>query len=135
MPNIFQCLLIPEVKQVKLRFLKTQRLATVGGDAISLTLQNPLAGDTLLRDCLLTWPDLFLNGLTQLVLYVELLLLPLIFIKKLCFVMWFLMLMIQCDFLILLNVSDLICVMLRIHLYAFDPTKGIWCDRKVVPIG
>lgn len=101
----------------------------MSGDTISLVLQNPLARDTLLRDWLLTWPEWFFKGLTWSVLYIELLFLPLIFIKKLRFMMWFLMLMIQCGFLMLLNFADLTCGMLLIHLFTFDQN---WFKAKPV---
>lgn len=95
--------------------------AWLSGDTISYVLVNPLARDTWLRDWLITWPGEFFTLLTWTVLYVELLFLPMILFRKLQFVAWFLMLSIQCGFLVLLNFPDLTSGMLLIHLLTFDP--------------
>jgi hypothetical protein len=93
----------------------------VTGDAIALVLENPLARDTFLREWLITFPPLFFKLLTWFVLYVELLFLPLILIKKLRPIMWMLLLIIQFGFLLLLNFADLTVGMLLFHLLTFNP--------------
>lgn len=102
--------------------------AWVSGDTISYVLDNPLARDTWLRDWLVTLPPVIFKILTWAVLYIELLFLPLILIKKLRWVMWLLMLLIQLGFLTLLNFADLTFGMLLFHLVTFNPA---WLKSKV----
>lgn len=93
----------------------------VNGNAISLVLENPLARDTFLREWLTTFPPIYFKWLTWSVLYIELLFLPLILIRKLRPILWMLMLIIQLGFLLFLNFADLTIGMLLFHLLTFNP--------------
>lgn len=93
----------------------------VSGETISFVLQNPLARDTWFREWLLSLPSIYLKCLTWGVLWVELLFAPLAMITRLRPYAWFIMLIVQCGFLVCLNFADLTFPMLLIHLLTFDP--------------
>ncbi len=93
----------------------------VSGDTIQFVLENPLARDTWFREWLLSLAPIFLKSLTWIILWVELLFVPLVLIKRLRPLAWFIMLIVQLGFLICLNFADLTFPMLLIHLITFDP--------------
>jgi len=93
----------------------------VSGDTLAYVLENPLARDWFLRDLFLLLPDSALKGITWFILYVELLYLPLLALRKLRFALWAGMLGVQFGFLFLLNFPDLTFGMLLFHLLTFDP--------------
>ena len=93
----------------------------VSGDTVGLVLQNPLARDWVLRDVLLTLPNIILQIITWSILCIELLFAPLYLLRKMRFVLWASMLGVQFGFLLLLRFPDLTIPMLLFHLLTFDP--------------
>ncbi len=99
-----------------------------GGDTIRLVLENPLARDHALREWVLALPPVFLETLTIVVLWAEVLFAPLVLFRKLRPVMWTSMLGAQVGFLTFLDFADLTFPMLLAHLLTFDPR---WIARRV----
>ncbi|MEZ5443015.1 MAG: DCC1-like thiol-disulfide oxidoreductase family protein [Lysobacterales bacterium] len=101
----------------------------VDGQTIRLVLENPLARDYWLRECLLATPPWVLQALTWGVLWVELLFAPLALWSRTRPWVWLAMLLAQFGFLTLLNFADLTFPMLLVHLLCFDPA---WLRRAEV---
>jgi predicted DCC family thiol-disulfide oxidoreductase YuxK/uncharacterized membrane protein YphA (DoxX/SURF4 family) len=98
------------------------------GETIRLVLENPLARDHALRELVLAVPPVFLQLLTWVVLWVEVLFAPLVVFRRLRPFAWLVMLCAQIGFLVFLNFADLTFPMLLAHLLTFDPR---WIERRV----
>ncbi len=104
------------------------------GTALSHVLHLPLARPGMLREGLLSLPEVFLKGATWGVLALEILFLPLSLNRKTRPWVWGAMVAMHLCILSLMAFTDLVAGMLLLHFFTFDPAwlrkrknrKGTW---------
>ncbi len=92
----------------------------VDGTAILKVFYNPLARDYFLIDTLKYLPLLLFKILNWFILILEIIFLPLFFIKKTRKYIWHLMIFLHFGILLFINFTDLTLGMLIIHLFTID---------------
>lgn len=97
------------------------------GTAIFHLLENPLARDYWLRDCLAGLPMFFIKIITWLVLFLEIVFLPLALFKPTRKWIWLALIMLHIGILLIVDFTDLTLGMLMIHWFTFDAS---WLQAK-----
>jgi len=92
----------------------------IDGSALQHLLENPLARPGLIRDIMLSLPEMFLTIMTWGVLLLEVLFLPLALFKKTRFWAWSLMLLMHIGIMTTVDFADLSMGMIMVHLFTFQ---------------
>ncbi|MBY0359422.1 MAG: DCC1-like thiol-disulfide oxidoreductase family protein [Candidatus Obscuribacterales bacterium] len=93
----------------------------VEGTAIEHVLNNPLSRPGFGRETMLLLPSVVLNFMTWAAIGLELLYVPLSFVRRLRPWIWFLMLSMHLGLMLLIDFADLSFGMVVLHLFTFDP--------------
>lgn len=107
--------------------LKLSSPSWLDGSALQSLLLNPLARPGFVRDFLLYLPDGFLEIMTLGVLWLEILFLPLMLIKRIRPWVWFTMLAMHIGIMLTVDFADLSMGMIMIHLFTFQRS---WLPAK-----
>lgn len=102
-------------------FTKLTSPSWMDGTAIERILENPLARPGVIRDLVLSLPDVLLRLTTWFTLGLELSFAPLALFRRLRPVVWLLMLMMHLGLIVLIDFADLSVGMVMLHLFTFDP--------------
>lgn len=107
--------------------IKLSSPSWIDGSALHSLLLNPLARPGFARDFMLYLPDGFLEIMTIGILWLEILFLPLMLIKRIRPWLWIMMLAMHIGIMLTVDFADLSMGMIMIHLFTFQRS---WLPAK-----